>query len=395
MTTETLSVAQRLGGEQFLAQTLGRSYHVARGNAASVAGLVSWDDLNDILTHHRLEAPRFRLAMDGDPVPAFRYSRPVVTRRSTVWHRLQPASLHEQLAGGATLVVDAVDELHPGTGGLAKHLENWLRTAVQVNLYGSWTGTEGFGTHWDDHDVIVVQLDGAKRWKLYGPTRTAPMHQDVAAPEEPPEQPVADLVLTAGDVLYLPRGWWHAVAASEGQYSLHVTCGLRTTTGADLLTWLSEVLRGHEVIRTDVPRFSTESEQRDFLDRIAKLVVDELTSSDLITRFDRARDATESARLAPSLPYVTGVPAQPDLLVHLVVARAGLLTMPDGTALLTAGGEEWTFAAKALPLLKPLLDGSTHSLDELAALACLPLEQAAGVVNELVLGQVAAVRTAR
>ncbi|MFF0391503.1 cupin domain-containing protein [Kitasatospora sp. NPDC004615] len=395
MTTEILSVAQRLGGDRFLARTLGRSYHVARGDAASVAGLVSWDDLNDILTHHRLEAPRFRLAMDGDPVPAFRYSRPVVTRRSTIWHRLQPSSLHEQLASGATLVVDAVDELHPGIGRLAKHLESWLRTAVQVNLYGSWTGTEGFGTHWDDHDVIVIQLDGAKRWKLYGPTRNAPMHRDVAAPEEPPEQPVADLVLTAGDVLYLPRGWWHAVAASEGQYSLHVTCGLQTTTGADLITWLSEVLRGHEVVRTDVPRFGTDTEQREFLDRIAELVADELTSSDLISRFGLARDATESARLAPSLPYVTGVPVQPDLLVQLVVARANLSTLPDGSAQLTAGGEEWTFAAKALPLLQPLLDGSTHSLGELAVVAGLTIEQAAGAVNELVAGQAAAVRTAR
>ncbi|QKW19400.1 cupin [Kitasatospora sp. NA04385] len=393
MTTETPSVAQRLGGDQFLARTFGRSYHVVRGNTASVAGLVSWDDLNAILTHHRLETPRFRLASDGEPVPAFRYSRPVVTRRSTTWQRLQTATLHEQLADGATLVLDAVDELHPGVGRLAKHLENWLRTAVQVNLYGSWTGTEGFGTHWDDHDVIVVQLDGAKRWKLYGPTRTAPMSRDVATPEEPPEQPVADLVLTAGDVLYLPRGWWHAVAASEGRHSLHLTCGLQTTTGADLITWLSEILRGHEVIRTDVPRFGTEGEQREFLDRIAKLVADELAGPDVITRFLLARDATESARLAPSLPYVTGIPPQPELLVQLVVARPRLAILPDGAPQLTAGGEEWTFTAEALPLLQLLLDGSSHSLGKLAAVAGLSVEQVAGAVNGLVSGQVAAVRT--
>ncbi|MFI5530351.1 cupin domain-containing protein [Kitasatospora sp. NPDC051853] len=394
MTTETLSVAQRLGGDQFLARTFGRSYHVARGDAASVAGLVSWDDLNAILTQHRLEAPRFRLALDGEQVPAFRYSRPVVTRRSTTWQRLQTASLHEQLANGATLVLDAVDELHTGVGRLAKHLENWLRTAVQVNLYGSWTGTEGFGTHWDDHDVIVVQLDGAKRWRLYGPTRTAPMNRDVATPEEPPEQPVADLVLGPGDVLYLPRGWWHAVAASEGQHSLHLTCGLQTTTGADLITWLSETLRGHEIVRTDIPRFGTESEQREFLDQIAKLLVDELTSSDLIARFGLASDATEPGRLAPSLPYVHGIPPEQQLRVHLVVARPHLATMPDGTAQLIAGGEEWTFAPKALPLLQLLLNGSSHSLGELAAAAGLSVEQVAALVNELVSGQVAAIGAA-
>ncbi|EFE66213.1 predicted protein [Streptomyces viridosporus ATCC 14672] len=37
---------------------------------------------------------------------------PVTTRRSTVWHRLEPAELHRHLAGGATLVLDAIDDSH-------------------------------------------------------------------------------------------------------------------------------------------------------------------------------------------------------------------------------------------------------------------------------------------
>ncbi|MFH9090853.1 JmjC domain-containing protein [Streptomyces sp. NPDC017673] len=41
-------------------------------------------------------------------------------------------------------------------------MERELRTRLQANLYASWTGTEGFGVHWDDHDTITVQLNGAK-----------------------------------------------------------------------------------------------------------------------------------------------------------------------------------------------------------------------------------------
>ncbi|MFJ1755389.1 JmjC domain-containing protein [Kitasatospora sp. NPDC088134] len=188
MTAEHFSVVARLGGDAFLARTLGRSFKVARGEAASAAGLMSWDDLNAILTRHRFEPPRFRLATNGEQVPAHTYSRPITTRRSTVWYQLQPSELHQRLAEGATLVLDAVDELHAGIGALAGQLERWLRTGVQVNLYASWTGTEGFGVHWDDHDVVVVQLDGAKRWRIYGPTRALPMHRDVETPEPPPEE---------------------------------------------------------------------------------------------------------------------------------------------------------------------------------------------------------------
>ena len=394
MTTEHFSVAQRLGGDAFLARSFGRSFKVAPGDAASVAGLISWDDVNEILARHRLESPRFRLAVDGQPVPPHLYTLPTVTRRSTVWQRLQPAALHEQLAAGATLVLDAVDELHPHLHTLAAELEGWLRTACQINLYASWTETEGFGTHWDDHDVVVVQLDGAKRWWLFGPTRTAPMHRDVEAPEPPPAEPVADLVLTAGDVLYLPRGWWHAVAASEGEHSLHVTCGLQSATGADLISWLSEILRSHESIRADVPRLAGHEEQQAFARGIRELVLAELDSPDLVERFVAARDATEQSRLAPSLPHISAVRPEPDLRVRLLPSRPALGDI-EGFACLTAGGEEWTFASKARPLLLLLLDGAEHRLSELAQAAQITVEQAADVVTELVAGHAAAVGGAR
>ncbi|MET8626572.1 cupin domain-containing protein [Kitasatospora sp. NPDC004669] len=395
MTAEPFSVVERLGGDDFLAQTLGRNFKVARGDAASLAGLLSWDDLNIILTHHRFEAPRFRLAADGEQLPTHLYSRPIVTRRSTVWHQLQPAELHRQLADGATLVLDAADELHPGIGHVAGDLERWLRTGVQVNLYASWTGREGFGVHWDDHDVVVIQIDGSKRWRIYGPTRTAPMHRDVDIPEQPPEEPVADLVLNAGDVLYLPRGWWHAVAASEGQHSLHVTCGLQSTTGADLITWLSETLRADEAVRADLPRFGTAGEQRAFLDTIGKLITAELESSDLIARFSAARDATDRARLVPSLPYVAAAPLDADLRVCLVTTRHVIAPGSDGTVRLTAGGEEWTFAARVEPLLALLGEGGSHRLADLAQAAGITTGQAASIVTELVDGQVATIGGAK
>ncbi|MEU9489066.1 cupin domain-containing protein [Streptomyces decoyicus] len=160
----------------------------------------------------------------------------------------------------------------------AQHLESWLRTHVQVNAYASWSAQEGFGTHWDDHDVIVVQVEGSKHWRIYGPTQIAPMHRDSAHPEAPPELPIADLVLGPGDVLYLPRGWWHAVAADQGVRSLHLTCGLTPHTGADLIGWLSETLPDREQVRTDVPLHAGPAGQAAYLESLRVLVVAALES---------------------------------------------------------------------------------------------------------------------
>jgi len=385
------SWAVRLGGESFLAQTLHRSYAVVPGDAADAASLLSWDDLNALLANQRLEPPRLRLSLDGEAVDQDRYTVPMTNRRAVTWHRLQPANLHAQLAAGASLVIDAIDAMHPPIGAAAEALERFLGTSVQVNAYASWTEREGFGTHWDDHDVVVVQVHGSKRWKLYGPTRTAPTYRDVEAPEPPGEEPLADLVLSAGDVLYLPRGWWHAVTADQGTASLHLTFGLVTHTGAELLSWVVEQLHSRLALRQDVPRFGSPQEQAAFVRALREAMAVELADPDLVSRWAESADTTHFGRAKPSLPYVGGLPARSDVTVRLTAPRARLTELEaEGTVTLAAAGTEWDFARQLTPMLRALLDGSPVTLGELARLADLEVKDVAEVVSALIEGQAAA-----
>ncbi|MGW0708161.1 cupin domain-containing protein [Streptomyces sp. NPDC002643] len=385
-----LNLAAHLGQDEFLAQVLHRHHRHVPAALTNPGSLITWDDVNTILATHRLEPPRFRLSADGEMLPAYRYTAPVTTRRHTVWHRLHPAELHACLAEGASLVIDAVDELHPPVGRAAMELERWLRTGVQTNLYASWTAREGFGVHWDDHDVVVIQIDGAKRWKLYGPTRTAPMYKDTDEPEPPPEEPIAELVLRPGDVLYLPRGWWHSVAASEGEHSLHLTFGIQTTTGAQLLSWLADDLRRHDVLREDLPVHATAAHQATYLERLRKEVTAALEDPALIGRYTATRDGTDLTRLRPSLPHIAGVPADPEVHVRLATARGHLEPAATGDGVVfRACDNEWEMAEEAQPLFQRLMRAapSTVSLGELAAAARIPVAEVAAVVSELMNGQ--------
>ncbi|GAA2105182.1 hypothetical protein GCM10009759_42050 [Kitasatospora saccharophila] len=389
---DAASWAARLGGDSFLAQTFNRSYAVIPGEAADVAGLLSWDDLNTILATQRLEPPRLRLSLDGEMLPLHRYALPVTTRRSVTWHRVQPAELHARLAEGASLVVDSIEKMHPPIGTAAEALERFLGTLVQVNAYASWTEREGFGTHWDDHDVVVVQMYGAKRWKLYGPTRTAPTFRDVETPEEPEGDPVADIVLTAGDVLYLPRGWWHAVTADQGTASLHLTFGLVTNTGAELLTWVVDQLRSRLALRLDVPRFASPSEQSAFVDGLRTEVLAELSDPELVSRWAESVDTTHYGRAVPSLPYIDGLPDRPEVSVRLTAPRARLTENgTEGTVTLAAAGTAWDFAAQAAPMLRVLLTGQPATLGSLAGTADLEVKDIASLLSVLIEGQAAAV----
>ncbi|MFJ1550568.1 cupin domain-containing protein [Streptomyces sp. NPDC088246] len=384
-------------GQDFLAQTLGRDYLHLPGTLTEPTAMASFDTLNDLIATHRLEPPRLRLSADGEALPQHRYATPVTTRRATVWQRIHPAELHEQLAEGASLVIDAIDELHEPIGDLAAALERHLRTHIQVNAYASWTGREGFGTHWDDHDVIVLQIQGAKRWRIYGPTREKPMYRDVTAPEPPTGDPIAELVLCAGDLLYLPRGTWHAVTADQGTHSLHLTCGLTPHTGADLITWAADRLRASTTVRGDLPLHAAPDEQADYLAALRKELDGFFDEPDLLDAYAAARDAEDPGRMRPSLPCLGVVPADRELMVRLTTARARTQHVTvDGEHLvrLTGAGVEVDLDPAAAPLLDSLLTAPTWtSLGALADTTGLPPDDVATVVQELVAAQIAALRS--
>lgn len=394
-------IAGRLGQDTFLSRALHRDYRHVPGafTGPELADLITFDVLSDIVARHRLEPPRLRLAVDGETLPPHRYATSVTTRRGQVWQRTHPAELHERLAEGASLVVDQIDHLHEPVGDLAAELEGWLRSSVQVNAYASWTATEGFGVHWDDHDVVVVQVEGAKRWQLFGPTRRMPLHRDVAEPEPPPDVPVAELVMRPGDLLYLPRGWWHAVTADQGTHSLHLTCGITPPhTGARLLAWLADELLASDTFRTDLPLHADQDDQAAFVEVLGKEVTAALQDPHLLLRYADAQDAADMGRLRPSLPHVTEVPADADLFVRLTTGRARVTDVTaDGEDLvrLRGAGQEVDAAAAAAPLFHRLTEPRWHRLGDLADAAGVSVADAAGLVTELVTAQMAAVRTAR
>ena len=84
-------------------------------------------------------------------------------------------AVHEAVGRGITLVVN---NLTPRLGGPLRDLINDLDRALgldaQVNLYLSEREAPGFGRHWDDHDVIIVQTMGRKHWTLFEPTALSP-----------------------------------------------------------------------------------------------------------------------------------------------------------------------------------------------------------------------------
>jgi ribosomal protein L16 Arg81 hydroxylase len=360
--------------EEFLASFWGQTYKHIRGRRGRFASLLPWERLNEILRQHRLDFPRLRLMREGKALPVTSYLRHTSgARGKQPIPRLQPVKFASELRAGATLVLDAVDELHAPLEELASELEFLFRERIQINSYAGWHTSRGFDLHWDDHDVFILQVTGRKRWSIYGETRPHPLTGDTDNPK-PKGAPLWQETLEDGDFLYIPRGWWH-VAEPLDEPTLHLTVGIHKRTGIDLLTWLAAQLRASELFRRDLPRFASSAERAAYVRRLGE-ELHVAWDDRLLERYFKEQDAQAEPRRAQlSLPWSAAgaaqlVPADPDARVRLLAPRPLDLQIEDGVIEFRCHKKRWRFAADALPVLKQLADTrASSSIAELCAAA--------------------------
>lgn len=149
---------------------------------------------------------------------------------------------------GNSLLLNQVQRRHRATAFLCRAIEAslvergvLLSKHIGANAYLSPPRSQGFAIHYDPHDVFILQLAGRKSWRLYG--------QHVAFPTRPPSDPIAaetagtptrELVLSPGDLIYIPRGVLHDANTMEAA-SLHLTLSMEVVTWRDLITELLAV----------------------------------------------------------------------------------------------------------------------------------------------------------
>ena len=179
-----------------------------------------WHDLALFVRTRNLPWPRLRLVRAGQHLPpgSFLAREASDVEGGTV--RLLGPEVVQELKDGATLIVDNLDDGGGPIEQIAWHASLAFGERCSINAYYSTHKTVGFGRHWDDHDVIVVQVAGCKQWDLWAPTLPHPVKGDRAA--EPGASADLRWFLEPGDAAYVPRGWWHAAVASSDSPSLHL-----------------------------------------------------------------------------------------------------------------------------------------------------------------------------
>lgn len=168
-----------------------------------------------------------------------------------------PGAVDEAYGRGATVRVNNVQQLSPPVRAVCRRLEQVFNFPLRANLYRTPATAQGAQRHYDNHDILVLQVAGRKRWLVYEPLvrlplehvpplsfesrieemkyrRGGPKRGRADIGDEETGAPVRDIVLEAGDLLYLPRGFVHEARTSD-EASLHLTLGIHVLTWLDAL----------------------------------------------------------------------------------------------------------------------------------------------------------------
>jgi ribosomal protein L16 Arg81 hydroxylase len=217
---------------------------VRRGELDYYGELLSLADVDRILSVPSIQSPQIRVVREGKDISLNKLGAGGLT--GDVRGVLE--ALYAEYRRGATVVLQFLHERWEPLMRLCRSLTAEFSASVQVNVYLTPAEERGLNTHYDTHDVFVLQAAGSKHWRLYeGPTRLPLRGQPYQQTMEPGEL-LDEFDLRSGDLIYIPRGCMHD-AVSGDSTSLHLTVGVNT------ITWAAVVLRGVESAIERDPRF--------------------------------------------------------------------------------------------------------------------------------------------
>lgn len=197
---------------------------------------LQWSDLDSLLYTLEPDESLLQLFNNGQLPPQSYIDTGFELGRSR--RRLNKHRFYGLMRSGATAVLNRVEDHSLPAKRLCAEVGRFVGHQTTGNAYVSFGGNGSFGKHWDTHDVFAIQLIGKKRWQIFAPTFPLPLsnHTSEQLQQECPKASVLDCILEAGDLLYIPRGWWHQTLPFDAG-SLHLSVGAYLPTVFDYVMW--------------------------------------------------------------------------------------------------------------------------------------------------------------
>jgi ribosomal protein L16 Arg81 hydroxylase len=217
------------GVDEFIETHLHRLPLALAGSATTLCSVGSWEALERIVFQPQCDL--------------------LIVRRGEQLqnHELADATqLLNIISRGYTVRVRHAELHHAEIKSLANVFEATFESPVDVHFYATPADTFGFSWHYDAEDVFIVQTAGEKEYFLRKNTVNPwPLEETIPADMryERELMPLMRATLKAGDLLYIPCGYWHRAQANPGsEVAISLAVGVMSRSAMDIFALLRNKL---------------------------------------------------------------------------------------------------------------------------------------------------------
>ena len=336
-----LSFADVVGDEEEFFRTYfnKRVLYRPRGITGDPRQILSIADLDDIVHQEGMRSNLLRMLGNGVPAIGEQLTSQLEMRREgkTIEDATDPGRVYAHFRAGKTLIHGGLNLTRPNLRALARSMTERFAAKSEAVAFLTPAGQRG-GTHSDPTDVYVIQLEGTKRWQIWATPQVRRVGDDKDSFPDLPE-PVLDLLLQPGDVLYIPHSTPHR-ASAEGSVSLHLTVVTSPRMwGHYLLSAVKDILHNCPEF-WDTP-YLDDASPDEMVWKIEQLI-GRLRTVDTAAELERARRDGRSFRgvrqaaLFQEMAAADGIDADTKLLA--LDGAATFHEVADGTAKVTIHG---------------------------------------------------------
>ncbi len=332
-------------------------------HALSTVEHFSWLDANRIIERANIESDDFKILHNG-LVPKQEYIETFFDV-GMIRHRLIKPAVYERMSKGATLIANKIVN-EPTVHALARQVAEFTGRQTVCSVYAAFGRQASFQTHWDTRDLFAIQLIGRKRWIIHAPSFADPLFmqqsKDLEQDYPCPTEPYLDLILEPGDMLYLPRGWWHNPLPFEEE-TFHLSIGTFPPNALDYVHWTTQKLPELFAARQAMSSFEHD---RKNLSSLATQLAERLTDPVQYQQFMEAFDIAQRIE-TPLAIDIFGTPATARLPddAQLRLAANSTCSLDHGS--LIANGSRITLDESAMRVVRYIEDTPGVRLEQLTS----------------------------
>ena len=344
----------------FLVQHRGEDYY---------RGLLTNRELEEIISHSDVRYPALRLAKGGRYYPPESYTKDLQVGLLTFHGVPDLDRVAAEYAKGATIALPALHLIWLPLRELCVGLEQQLDHSIHANVYVTPGQCAGFPAHYDTHDILVLQIAGKKRWLIDEPTIRLPHDSQMFKPEGfTPGPRLAEIELSAGDLLYLPRGYVHSTTTSRC-HSVHITIGINIYSWVDVVREVAPSCVESETFRKALPvGFASRAEVRPAMrEQLLRMLPQLSASNDCDRLLERLIHAVVGYKT--SIPHrfrAEAVVISPDSLLKAPEEQRYVVEYLSTGASLTFQGRTYLFPPNLAPALSAICAHAAFRVKDLA-----------------------------